>query len=794
MNQLLRDHLDKLKAALLSLSATGATGFEGLIGTALHEISGVPFRLASSGSQFGVDGKPAYEEDAICFEGKRYDGTVPRTEVLSKIAELSINDTDADIWVLGASSQISSQLADDARKLGRKDGILVLILDWSEIELPPFAVVMAIGSARVEDFLKRNISDHAMLHAALAALTAVRNSDDFETHASRIRSQCNAPSVGSALAQKRNAKWLTDAFSSRGQARIKLGQPLSPGEAQGYVIPRQNLIDKLNPYLIGPPDESVVCVLGDEGNGKSWAVAQSWLALQNKPLMIILSPEEFVESSVRNEITDLLISRIIAQTEDEPSDTTRKRWQRLLKRWRSEPVPESPRIVVVIDGINQRPDTDWARIIERIVEELHHLGGRLVITARRSFFQDRVQKRLFARHNEILVPEWSPAERDEMLARHGIKAADLHPAVALSMLNPRLLGMAVDLFDKAAITHFEELTVSRLLFEHLRMSERNAATLQTARDFALTLQSHAQEMLTRVKNKQQDDLHIFQGKVIAVADGRFFHAVDGDPTCYSLKDDGLTLALGFAVIDRLRIAQRNARNLDEALNELIEPISALDDTADVMLAALTVSAAEENLHQDIGSALVRGFSVLQNPDQDMFPAFVGLARSQPMSFMAAARTLCLSGGHQANFDWVEGALIIAGKDGGVWPKMIDVVQSWLSVYSLSPERRRFSNPRHDPLEKIEKEDESNRQMIKGKLDALSVSEKAILNRLEETDGDLSRLSRLALFLLAGKELVPFSTSLLNWTFANALNSDRATPSLLSKTAYDVGSSKGVGCW
>lgn len=140
MNQLLREHLDKLRAALLSLSATGATGFEGLIGTALHEISGVPFRLAGSGSQFGVDGKPAYEGDAICFEGKRYDGTVPRAEVLYKIAELCINDSDADIWALGSSTQISSQLANDARELGRKNGIFVLILDWSKTDLPPFSV------------------------------------------------------------------------------------------------------------------------------------------------------------------------------------------------------------------------------------------------------------------------------------------------------------------------------------------------------------------------------------------------------------------------------------------------------------------------------------------------------------------------------------------------------------------------------------------------------------------------------------------------------------------------------
>ncbi len=82
----MRGHIDSLRDALLKLPATGAEGFEGLLSATLTEITSVPFRLAGSGSQFGVDGKTAYEDDAICFEGKRYDGSIPRTEVLTKIA------------------------------------------------------------------------------------------------------------------------------------------------------------------------------------------------------------------------------------------------------------------------------------------------------------------------------------------------------------------------------------------------------------------------------------------------------------------------------------------------------------------------------------------------------------------------------------------------------------------------------------------------------------------------------------------------------------------------------------
>jgi len=488
MTSLLRKHVEDLKTALLSLPVTGEKGFEGLIGVTLREISGVPFRLAGGGSQFGVDCKPAYKGDAICFEGKRYDGRVPRTEVLSKIAELSINATEIDVWVLGATSQIRSQLADDARALGNKNGIVVLILDWSEADIPPFAVALAMGGTRVQEFLKSNISDDSTLQKALGALEAVRTSQDFYPHADRIKAQCNEPAVGMALAQRANAEWLSDAFTSRKRARTKFGQPLSPGDTDtANVRQRKSLSDKLYPYLTTTPDVTVACVLGGEGYGKSWIVAQSWLALAHKPLMVFMSPDDFAETSCQEYVIDLLIDKLIRQTGNGVTATTRERWRRRLGQWRSCAVTDSPRLIVVIDGINQRPKFDWARIIESIDDELNQLGGHLIVTARTSYFRDRVKGRLSLSVTEIHVPEWTECERNEILAMHGIKASNLHHAVATSLRNPRLLGIALELLHKADITNFKELSVSRLLFEHMRMSERDALVPQPAQEFARRL-------------------------------------------------------------------------------------------------------------------------------------------------------------------------------------------------------------------------------------------------------------------------------------------------------------------
>jgi len=777
MNQSLCQHVEGLRSAILSLPPTGEKGFEGLIGVALREISGVPFRLAGSGRQFGVDGKPAYEGDSICFEAKRYEKSVPRVEVISKIAELSLRGSGVDIWVLGATSRISSQPADDARSLGAKNGIVVLILDWSEMDLPPLAVALATGGTRVQDFLKMEISDDESYRKALAALEAVRSSQGYAAHADRIRAECNGPAVGWPIAQKANADWLCDAFSSRNRAKVKLGQPLSPGDTdRGRVKQRKTLIDKLRPYLALPPDKKAIFILGGEGNGKSWIVAQTWLASTHRALMIFMSPDEFAETSGQINVTNLLVTKLIEQTGDEANETTRQRWCRRLNQWRSCSATETPRLVAFIDGINQRPKNDWGRIIDRIGDELNQLGGRLIVTTRTPYFQGRVKGRLSVPFTEITVPEWAEAERDEILTGHGIRASDLHRSVAKSLRNPRLLGIAIELLEKANITNLEEISVSRLLFEHIRMSERDAPVPQPSLEFVRRLQKDAQEIMSRVKAKQQDDLTVLEADLAAVAEGRFYHAVDGDPTRYSLEGEGLTLALGFAAIDRLRTAKRNKRDLGAVLTAILEPIGALDDTADVIMAALTVTLVDEQHDQNIASSLVEGFATLQNPDQAKFPAFVGLARHGPQGFMDAAHALCLARGHQPNFDWIEGALIEASTSGCAWGTMADAVHTWLSAYSLSPERGTFLRPKRDPQEKVEEEREKKRKNIEEKLQALSTNERAILKTLSKRENaDLSRLSRLALLLLAGKSLAPFATSLLNWTFSHALNCDLNAP-------------------
>lgn len=83
------EQLEVLKTGILSLKAAGPDGFEGLLRIALTNLTSIPFRLAASGLQGGMDGDAAIPGDPVCFEAKRYSCDIHRNDVLVKIADLS---------------------------------------------------------------------------------------------------------------------------------------------------------------------------------------------------------------------------------------------------------------------------------------------------------------------------------------------------------------------------------------------------------------------------------------------------------------------------------------------------------------------------------------------------------------------------------------------------------------------------------------------------------------------------------------------------------------------------------
>lgn len=766
-------HIENLSTTLQKLKATGENGFEGLIKVTLSAITDIPFRLASSGYQRGVDGKAAFE-DTIAFEAKRYSNDLPRNDVLSKITDFVRHNDYADlVWILGATCTVPSQLADDLRADGAKEGISVLILDWVPSDFPRLAVALAIGGDKVEGFLRANLNP-ADATQAIEALAAIRADSAFPRHEQSIRKNLDAPGIATAKAEQANVKWFGGILANKALARSELGQPLAPNDAAATILSRDDLVNSLTPYFTDRPDNKVICVHGEEGCGKSWIIIQSWLTQSDKPLLVFTTPDDFSEAATQKDIEELLVKKLIAQTDDLKSKENSVRWGRRLKAWETSDKPSRPRLVLVIDGINQRPDRAWGRIIDNVATFVNMRGGRVMFSSRTHYFNTRIKNALNSEFTGIVVPKWSATERNEILKKHNVPLYKLNPSVAEFLQNPRILSITLEVFG-GNVAAFEELSVERLLFEHIMAGVKEDFGDHPS-NFIAHLREQAKELSKRVAAQVKDDLRIFESEVPAVAEGRFYCAVPGEPRKFELRDEGLILALGLSIMENLRKAERNDRSLDDTLKEVLEPIEALDKTAEAMTAAITVCAADDTEYSPlIARAIIKGFAELQNPPSDSLAALVSFAKARSFTLAETARDLSLQVRYLSNFDWIQAALVEAAKLSTVWSLITEEVMRWLRAYSLSPERQMHHQSHHDPEDKVAQERAKRQAELDGKLAALSLAEKTRQDSLSETEGDLDALSRLAFLLLAGKELEPFADALVDWSFANAINGSFQVP-------------------
>ncbi len=148
------DKFDDLRDLVRKLEPTGPDGFEGLMAAVLTEITKTSFGLANSGSQRGKDGQSVLNDGSISFEGKLYDEKVPKNEILSKIAEIAADDDGAaDLWIVGSTGTVPTQVANTANTLGKRLEVAILIADWSPVGLPTLATILAMAPAVTAKFI-----------------------------------------------------------------------------------------------------------------------------------------------------------------------------------------------------------------------------------------------------------------------------------------------------------------------------------------------------------------------------------------------------------------------------------------------------------------------------------------------------------------------------------------------------------------------------------------------------------------------------------------------------------------
>lgn len=777
MNSADTHHAKSLREALHELYHSGPDGFEGFVSVVLGNLTGQSFRLARSGTQRGRDGDSAFDGGATYFEGKRYNESPSKSDIFAKLGDLAADDAgQVDLWVLGATCEVAAQTVADAKAFAAKCGIGIVILDWSNNDLGSLLVASVNAGDDAKSFITDGLHKTGKSSFAPAALAAI---DYFSAHAqfpARLHALRRALSIeesGLAHARILNRAWMERIFSSRRLARAEFGQPLAPLDPDGLKAMPRLQRKALCSAFVGQSPTEIYAVIGDEGTGKSWICAQTWIEAHPSSLLILCPADDLLSAQATDNFEAFLISRLIKQTGGQESERLSERWRRRLRGWRANPAPENVRVTLVADGLNQPRKSDWSRWLDRAAAELHTIGGCLVVTTRKIHWSE-LRRSLTSKIDVVTIDVWSKREVETHLRGSGIDPHKVSAQVLETLRNPRLLGIAIDLLAAKDVEQLNELSVGRLMFEHMRKAQQTGAAPLSGVKFAEFLKKLAEEAFDRVRSQKADDLKLFdvsaEEGLEAVATSRFFGAVPGASLQYEIKSEGLNVGLALFLISELEKEHRNGRCPEERLQIILEPIGALDEAAKVVLTAIQVASLEESSGA-VQAALIEHLASLQNLPSEEVDAFAWIVKTSTSPLLVAARNIYSSETHFPNADWLLYALLKYRDDPDVWAIITEHIKQWLSIYSLAPERMMFKTAGRDKPEEVAEERVKREEKTAEAVAKLTPQERQYIedNLIKTEDWAFATLHQTAFSLLAGMPLREFAGSFMRWTVADALD-------------------------
>lgn len=684
---------------------------------------------------------------------------------------------DIDVWALGASSEVGDDTLANLTEMLAKEGITLLALDWAAQPLPPLAVFLAAAKSATLQFFNQHVPkvSNSELSGLLDTITA---DSAFAQQAEKLKKELSEAHVGLDALRKKNERWLQDRFYGRGLSRQTFGQNINITSA----FPRERFSRQLDDFVkVDPDDIPLVAVLGDEGTGKTWLVAQWWANLPHPPIMLLVAgprvgrllPDQPLES----------LARLLAEQEGRGDEPHLNSWRRRLGRWNDHGLRDQRRFLIVLDGLNERTCFPWADTINGLAREAQALGGVVIITSRKAYWERDVRPRLDSLAiRQMFVGDYDDQELSAVLKTAGRNLEDLSPQLREFIRNPRICSVALNLLDR--IDQPVELTRERLLLEYwqARLKERGNGIAHTLADFEKLLQSHAKSWLHKPhRSFDRDEWTNLSGAakrlgpenvrndLCEIEEGRFLTISEHDSNTYEFRKETLPYALGLLINNELKEeALKDHPDFNEALDRILDPVRGFDLVSEILVAAAGLACLDESFPDTGRRSLIRAWLGLQNIPDAVVDAMCAYLAVRPGPFLDIAESPVTELGSGMHVQTLV-SMIIFKRDNPAVRSALEVrFPRWLGFWSRNP-RKIF----RDDAKERDSWPERRRERIDLQRGAFHPEELDLFNRMtfEISNPTDVQLDNTAALLLASRPQAQYAKALLGWSMVQVVARD-----------------------
>jgi hypothetical protein len=761
--------LDLIHRFLTGLKHSGAGGFEGLVAILCDSATGQRFRISGSGPQEGQDvrSEPGIG-NLIKVEAKHYHkGKLSLRELEGELAQAALAGSGLDLWVLAASCQINDEHAKKLEADARELNVEVLFLDMGNEGLPRLAVLMASFPEAVE----RWIGLHAItepLEPLKAAFATLRSDPQFGRVVEQLSGKLKNTLLGYEDARQRAMRRFLSVMADRGDCVARFNQDVALRAQGARSIDRTSINNAFNAWWnSGAPPRKRAVVLGEEGTGKTWA-AMGWaLSMGETNAMPLFAPfNAHVAAIGENESLETFLPKLLA---DWTEIGTAESWAGRLRRWLALPA-EKPIVVVLADGLNERPNVNWPTFFRTLEDSRWRDSVCLIASDRPGHWHPNCAMSGLPGFQEIQIAGYTDSELRRALEGTGVELSRIPEQLQSLIRKPR--------YCKLVASHFDEMeregdtSVERLIFldsKH-RCEEKRGHPLNTTQ-FNDLIRALAASYRERPQLTRRDIEDLLPGRD---PDGRIYQEIidggmlvaRGAQSTFTVERTRLIYGLGMLLAEDISAAclRLSDRELQERIASWFEPHPEMELKIQICGSALFHALIDDQYPAIARRELLRYWLGLRNWLDEWHDAPLQFFVRCPDDFIAIVESFWRSSHDRgAAQDLLGRAFTKYRDDARVQASLIAAVEQWMSVVNrcgppiLRHDEARTTKLREDIAARLGGDFKPGTQV--------TVAGESLL--VIDDDG-LSRLARLGLLIISAGVRAPYARALTRWALAGAV--------------------------